>query len=154
VRVSAKADYGLRALIELAVLEEEGGVPVKRDQIGAAQDIPVAFLENILLELKRAGIVTSVRGQQGGFRLARPAAEITLAEVIRRLDGPLASVRGVRPEDLDYAGRAEPLRDVWVAVRASLRSVLEDVTLADLLSGELPDAVKPLLDAPEAWRSH
>jgi Rrf2 family protein len=154
MRVSAKADYGIRALIALAALEEESEAPVKRDQLGAAQDIPVAFLENILLELKRAGLVRSVRGQQGGFRLARATSEITLAEIIRALDGPLASVRGSRPEDLDYAGRARPLRDVWIAVRVNLRAVLEEITLADLLAGELPDAVRPLVDAPEAWRSH
>lgn len=154
MRISAKADYGLRALIELAVLEQVDGKPVKRDQLGAAQDIPVAFLENILLELKRAGVVLSVRGQQGGFRLSRPPEQISVAQVIRALDGPLASVRGVRPEDLDYPGRALPLRDVWIAVRASLRAVLEEVTLADLVAGELPEAVHPLLTAPEAWRPH
>ena len=154
MRISAKADYGLRALIELAVLEKVDGKPVKRDQLGAAQDIPVAFLENILLELKRAGIVMSVRGQQGGFRLSRPADEVSLAQVIRALDGPLASVRGVRPEDVDYPGNALPLRDVWIAVRTSLRAVLEEVTLADLVSGELPAALHPLLETPEAWRSH
>jgi len=154
VRVSAKADYGIRALIELAALEEEGGAPVKRDQIGAAQEIPVAFLENILLELKRAGLVRSVRGQAGGFRLARPPDGITLAEIIRALDGPLASVRGARPEELAYTGRAAPLRDVWIAVRSSLRVVLEETTLADLLAGELPAAVRELRDQPEAWKPH
>ena len=154
MRVSAKADYGIRALIELAGFEEESGAPVRRDQLGAAQDIPVAFLENILLELKRAGLVRSVRGQQGGFHLARPAAEISLAEIVRALDGPLASVRGSRPEDLGYAGRAQPLRDVWIAVRVNLRAVLENTTIADLLAGDLPDAVRQLVDAPEAWRPH
>ena len=154
MRISAKADYGLRALIELAILEKEAGRPVKRDQLGAAQDIPVAFLENILLELKRAGIVMSVRGQQGGFRLSRPPEEVSLAQVIRALDGPLASVRGVRPEDVDYPGNAMPLRDVWIAVRTSLRSVLEEVTLADLVSGELPSSLRPLVEQPEAWRPH
>lgn len=154
MRISAKADYGLRALIELAALEADDGRPVKRDQLGAAQDIPVAFLENILLELKRAGLVRSVRGQQGGFRLARPADGITLAEVIRALDGPLASVRGVRPEDLAYPGRTGSLRDVWIAVRASLRAVLEQVTLADMLADAPPLAVRDLAAAPEAWRPH
>ena len=154
MRISAKADYGLRALIELAVLEQEDERPVKRDQLGAAQDIPVAFLENILLELKRAGIVVSVRGQQGGFRLSRPPGEISLAQVIRALDGPLASVRGVRPEDLDYPGRARPLRDVWIAVRSNLRAVLEEITLADLVAGNLPPNILPLVSPPEAWRSH
>lgn len=153
MRISAKADYGIRALLELAALEEETDAPVTRDQIGAAQAIPVAFLENILLELKRAGLVRSVRGQQGGFRLARAASDIRLADIIRALDGPLASVRGSRPEDLAYAGRARPLRDVWIAVRASLRAVLEETTLADLLAGELPGGVQALVDAPEAWRS-
>ena len=154
MRISAKADYGLRALIELAVLEQQGGRPVKRDQLGAAQDIPVAFLENILLELKRAGIVVSVRGQQGGFRLSRPPEEIWLAQVIRALEGPLASVRGVRPEDLDYPGRAQPLREVWIAVRANLRAVLEQISLADLVSGDLPKEIHPLVSPPEAWRPH
>ncbi|MGD9696294.1 MAG: Rrf2 family transcriptional regulator [Thermoleophilia bacterium] len=154
MRVSAKADYGLRALIELAALETEGGRPVKREQLAEAQDLPVAFLENILLELKRAGVVRSVRGQQGGFRLSKPADEIRLAEIIRALDGPLASVRGVRPEDLTYPGNAKVLTEVWVAVRSSLRTVLEQITLADLLAGELPAAVRELVDAPEAWLPH
>ncbi len=154
MRVSAKADYGIRALIELAALEAASDAPVKRDQIGAGQDIPVAFLENILLELKRAGLVRSVRGQAGGFRLARAPGEITLAEIIRALDGPLASVRGIRPEQLEYEGRAAPLRDVWVAVRASLRAVLERTTLEDMLAGGLPDAVTALSEAPDAWRPH
>ncbi|HMN98342.1 MAG TPA: Rrf2 family transcriptional regulator [Miltoncostaeaceae bacterium] len=154
MRISAKADYGIRALIELAALEEERDGPVKRDHIGQAQEIPVTFLENILLELKRAGIVRSVRGQAGGFRLAREPERITLAEIIRALDGPLASVRGTRPEALSYTGRAAPLRDVWVAVRGSVRAVLEETTLADLLAGELPPAVRALADSPEAWEPH
>lgn len=154
MRISAKADYGIRALIALAAREEESDAPVTRDQLGAAQDIPGAFLENILLELKRAGLVRSIRGQQGGFRLARATSQITVAEIIRALDGPLASVRGARPEDLEYAGRAAPLRDVWIALRVSLRAVLEEITLADLLAGELPAGVRRLVDAPEAWRSH
>lgn len=153
MRISAKADYGIRALCELASQQSEAGRPVTRDQVGRAQEIPEAFLENILLELKRAGIVTSVRGQHGGFLLARPANEVTLAQVIRALEGPLASVRGVRPEGLAYAGPAAGLRDVWVALRASLRAVLERVTLADLVAGTLPDDVRALLEAPEAWRS-
>jgi Rrf2 family protein len=154
MRISAKVDYGIRALTELALVEGQQEGPVRREQIRAAQDIPVAFLENILLELKRAGIVASVRGQRGGFRLARPAAEITLAEVIRAIEGPLASVRGIRPEELEYAGSAEGLRDVWVAVRASVRSVLERVTIADLVGGRLPREVKRLTQPAEAWRPH
>ena len=154
VRVSAKADYGIRALIELATSERETDAPVKRDHIGSAQDIPVAFLENILLELKRAGLVRSVRGQQGGFRMARAPEDVALADIIRALEGPLASVRGVRPEELDYAGNAAPLRAVWIAVRASLRSVLEETTLADLLDGTLPESVTALTEGPEAWQPH
>ena len=152
MRVSAKADYGLRALAELARLEAEQPGPVTREQISDAQEIPAAFLENILLELKRAGIVRSLRGQQGGFRLARPAAEITLAEVLRALDGPLASVRGQRPEAVAYTGSATALRDVWIAVRASLRTVLEETTLADVVAGRLPPHVLELTSSPDAWR--
>ncbi len=154
MRVSAKADYGIRALVALAALEAQAGGPVTREQIGDAQDIPAAFLENILLELKRGGLVSSVRGQRGGFRLAREADAVSLAEVIRILDGPLASVRGTRPDELRYEGLARPLQDVWIAVRMSLRGVLETVTLADLLAGRLPAAVRDLAADPEAWRPH
>ncbi len=135
MRVSAKADYAIRAAVELAAAGEG---PTKGDRIAQAQEIPVNFLENILVDLRNAGIVASRRGADGGYWLARPAAEISLADVIRAVDGPLANVRGVRSEQLTYTGSAEPLRDVWVAVRASLRSVLEAVTLADLAAGELP----------------
>jgi Rrf2 family protein len=152
VRVSAKADYALRAAAELAALEGEG--PVKGEQLARAQSIPPKFLENILLELRHAGLVQSQRGVEGGYWLARPAAEITLAEVIRAVEGPLANVRGTRPEALEYHGTAEPLRDVWIAVRASLRSVLESVTLADVASGELPASLDDLVADPEAWRPH
>jgi len=152
VRVSAKADYALRAATELAVAEGSG--PVKGDQIARAQSIPPKFLENILLELRHAGLVQSQRGVEGGYWLARPAAEITLAEVIRAVEGPLANVRGTRPESVEYEGAAESLRQVWIAVRASLRSVLESVTLADVASGELPASLDELLADPEAWRPH
>jgi Rrf2 family protein len=152
VRVSAKADYALRAATELAVAEGSG--PVKGDQIARAQSIPPKFLENILLELRHAGLVQSQRGVEGGYWLARPAAEITLAEVIRAVEGPLANVRGTRPESVEYEGAAESLRQVWIAVRASLRSVLESVTLADVASGELPASLDGLLADPEAWRPH
>jgi len=120
VRVSAKADYALRAAAELAAAEGEG--PVKGEQLARAQGIPPKFLENILLELRHAGLVQSQRGVEGGYWLARPAAEITLAEVIRAVEGPLANVRGTRPESVEYEGAAESLRQVWIAVRASLRS--------------------------------
>ena len=136
MRVSAKADYALRACIQLAAAEGEGHV--KGERIAQAQEVPLKFLENILGDLRHAGLVRSQRGAEGGYWLARPAAEITLAEVIRAVEGPLANVRGVRPDSISYQGTAEPLKDVWIAVRASLRSVLEAVTLADVASGELP----------------
>ena len=151
VRVSAKVDYALRAAVELAIAPPG---PVKGERIAQAQSIPLKFLENILLELRHHGLVQSQRGADGGYWLARPADEIHLAEVIRAVEGPLANVRGVRPENLDYEGTAEPLRDVWVAVRASLRAVLESVTLADLAAGELPDDVRDLVSDPEAWQPH
>lgn len=150
MHVSAKTDYAVRAAIELA---QAGDGPVKREAISQAQGIPLSFLENILIELKNHDIVRSQRGAEGGFRLARPAEEITLAEVIRAVDGPLANVRGSRPESVAYAGSAEPLRDVWIAVRANLRSVLEAVTLADLANGALPDEISELTRDPEAWAS-
>jgi len=148
VNVSAKVDYGIRALVALAA---EGGGPVKAEALATAQDIPVNFLENILGDLRRAGIVATQRGQEGGYRLARPAAEITLADVIRPLDGPLAAVRGVRPEALSYGPPTEHLKDVWVAVRASLRAVLEAVTVADVAQGRLPRRVARLVESEDAW---
>jgi Rrf2 family protein len=151
VRVSAKADYAVRAAVELAAA---GAGPLKGDRIAQAQQIPSNFLENILSDLRNAGLVASRRGADGGYWLARPAGEVTVADVIRAVDGPLANVRGVRSEQVEYAGTAEPLRDVWVAVRASLRSVLEGVTLADLARGELPDHVRALADDPDAWSPH
>ena len=151
MRVSAKADYALRAAIELAAAADG---PVKGERIAQAQEIPLKFLENILVELRHAGIVRSQRGVEGGYWLARPAAEITIAEVIRAVEGPLANVRGERPEAIAYTGAAERLREVWIAVRASLRSVLEETTLADLARGELPPAVEALARDPDAWAPH
>src|ERR671915_2120295 len=132
MRVSAKTDYALRAAVELAA--EEGGAPVKGERLATSQSIPLRFLENILLQLRHAGIVESRRGAEGGYRLARPAADISLADVIRAVDGPLAGVSGARPETLEFTGTSEPLREVWIAVRAALRGVLENVTLADVAS--------------------
>jgi len=152
VRVSAKADYALRACVELASAED--GVHIKGERIAQAQEVPLKFLENILGDLRQAGLVRSQRGVEGGYWLARPAAEITLADVIRAVEGPLANVRGVRPEAIEYAGSAEPLRDVWVAVRASLRAVLEETTLADVAANELPPTVRELVADPEAWAPH
>jgi Rrf2 family protein len=151
VRVSAKADYAIRAAVELAAA---GDGPTKGERIAQAQSIPPNFLENILVDLRNAGLVASRRGADGGYWLARPADEISLADVIRAVDGPLANVRGLRSEQVEYDGSAEPLRDVWVAVRASLRAVLENVTLADLASGELPDHVRQLAADPDSWAPH
>jgi Rrf2 family protein len=150
MRVSAKADYALRAVAELA--SAEAG-PLKRERIAAAQKIPMDYLENILLELKHVGIVQSQRGAAGGFRLARPPDEISLADVIRAVDGPMANVRGSRPEEVEYAGAAVHLRDVWIAVRASLRELLETTSVQDLVDGTLPARMEELTRAPEAWVS-
>ena len=151
MRVSAKADYAVRAAAELAA--SDGNRPLKREEISAAQAIPSKFLETIMLELKHAGVVKSTRGSGGGYSLARPAAEISVADVIRAVDGPLANVRGERVESVEYAGAAQSLRDVWVAVRASLRRVLESTSLQDLVDGDLPDQVRDLTADPEAWIS-
>jgi Rrf2 family protein len=152
VRVSAKTDYALRAALELAAAADEK--PVKGERIATAQAIPLRFLENILMQLRHAGLVESRRGADGGYRLARPAADVTLADVIRAIDGPLAGVSGARPETLDFVGVAEPMRDVWIAVRASLRGVLERVTLADVVSGGLPPHVRELVADEDAWVPH
>jgi Rrf2 family protein len=149
MRISARADYAVRAVAELAAARGSG--PVKGDQIARAQGIPLKFLLNILTELRHARIVQSHRGAVGGYELARPASEITLAEVIRAVEGPLANVHDARPEDLTYDGPAARLREVWIAVRANLRAVLETVTVADLASGTLPSAVEQLASDPEAW---
>lgn len=152
MRVSAKADYAIRAAVELAAAG--GEEPVKGDRIAQAQEIPQNFLENILADLRNAGIVASRRGADGGYWLARAADEVSLADVIRAVDGPLANVRGIRSEQVAYQGSAEPLRDVWIAVRASLRNVLEHVSLADLARGDLPENVRELAADPEAWTPH
>jgi Rrf2 family protein len=152
VRVSAKTDYALRAALELAAAPDEK--PVKGERIATAQAIPLRFLENILMQLRHAGLVESRRGADGGYRLARPPAEVTLADVIRAIDGPLAGVSGARPETLDFEGVAAPMRDVWIAVRASLRGVLERVTLADVVAGELPAHVRELVADEDAWVPH
>ena len=132
MRISAKVDYAVRAAVELAHAAGEG--PVKGERVASAQGIPPKFLENILLDLRHAGLVSSQRGAEGGYWLARPPEEITVADVIRAVEGPIASVRGIRPDELEYTGSAAPLRDVWLEVRTALRGVLEHVTLADLVS--------------------
>ena len=148
MQVSARVDYGTRALAELASRPDQ---LVTSEELAALQGIPVKFLEGILTQLRRAGLVLSKRGAEGGFRLARPATEIAVADVFRALDGPIAAVRGQAPEDMDYPGAAEHLRDVWVATRAALRTVLEQVTLDDVVNGTLPDTARGLLAEPGAW---
>jgi Rrf2 family protein len=149
MRISAKADYAVRAVAELAAAE--GEKPVKAERVATAQAIPLNFLENILGELRHAGIVRSHRGAEGGFRLAKPAEELTVADVIRAVEGPLASVRGGPPEDARYEGAAESLPTVWIAVRANLRRVMERVTIADIAGGELPREILAIADDPGAW---
>lgn len=153
MRITAKADYAVRAAAELAAVEA-GGVPVKGEVLARSQGIPQNFLENILTELRRAGIVRTRRGADGGYQLARPGAEITVADVLRAVEGPLAAVQGTRPEELSYGGAAAHLPEVWIALRASLRSVLESVTLADIASGKLPAVVKERTRVKDAWRAH
>lgn len=150
VHIPAKVDYGLRALLSLAV----AGGPRTTEALAEDQGLPPRFLGAILAELRRAGLVASQRGSEGGYRLARPASEITAADVIRVLDGPLAEVRGLRPEAATYDGAAEHLQQVWVAVRAGLRQVLEHVTLADIAHGRLPRSVERLTADPDAWQPH
>jgi Rrf2 family protein len=149
MRISAKADYAVRAAVELAAADDEK--PVKAERIALAQEIPLNFLENILGELRHAGIVRSHRGADGGFRLAKPAGEVTIADIIRAVEGPLASVRGGPPEETSYPGASEALPRVWIAVRANLRRVVEHVTLADVASGRLPAEIERLAEDPEAW---
>ena len=151
MRVTAKADYAVRATVELAGAGE--GSPCKMDDVATAQRIPVSFLENILTQLRSAGIVRSQRGPEGGYWLSRPASEITLAQVIRAVEGPLVGVRGQRPEEVVYTGSAEPLQRVWIALRANLRAVLEQVTVADVAANELPEAIVALTLEDDAWHA-
>lgn len=146
--ISAKADYAARALLVLAASD---GAPIKGEVLAREQGLPLKFLENTLTTLRRAGLIDTQRGVDGGYRLARAADQITMADIMRPLDGPLAEVHGEKPEAASYAGPAEHLRDVWVAVRAALRGVLENVTLADIVAGELPSEVQLLLSRPGAW---
>ncbi len=151
MRVTAKADYAVRAAVELVGAQETA--PRKMDEVAAAQEIPVSFLENILTQLRSAGIVRSQRGPDGGYWLSRPAAEITLAQVIRAVEGPLVGVRGQRPEEVVYQGSAEPLQRVWIALRANLRAVLEQITVADVAANQLPDEIVALTRADDAWHA-
>ena len=150
MRLSARADYALRAAIELAA---SGEGHVTAEQLAKAQQIPAKFLEAILTQLRRAGLVRSQRGPDGGFWLARPAEEISLADIIRAIDGPLLGVRGERPENLGYIGAAEPLQTVWIALRANERAILEEVNLAHLVANALPESVRKLADQPGSWET-
>jgi Rrf2 family protein len=150
MRVSAKADYAVRAMVELAASGGSEEQPAKGEAISAAQQIPPRFLENILGELRVHGLVHSRRGTDGGYWLAREADEITLAEIIRVVEGPLATVRGEGAEDIDYRGASKPLERVWLALRANIRQVLETVTLAAVVADDLPEPVLGLAQHPEA----
>ena len=154
MQVSAKTDYALRAAAELARAAADETGPVKGESISKTQGIPKKFMENILHDLKRSGIVRTRRGASGGYWLALPSEEISLADIIRAVEGPLANVRGDWPEAVEYSGAAEHLQEVWIAVRANLRAVLESVTLADLVEGDLPAPITELTRDPEAWVHH
>jgi Rrf2 family protein len=151
VRVTAKVDYAVRAAMVLARASDAGSGPMKGEQIGTDQHIPVKYLENILSELRQGGLVRSQRGAEGGYWLAKSPKEVSIADIIRAVEGPLATVRGERAEQLDYGEDSGALQDMWIAVRASLRSVLEKVTLADVVSADLPRSVQKLVDDPASW---
>ena len=152
MRVSAKSDYALRALIEMA--SREDGKAVSAEELGRAQEIPHGFLQAILADLRKAGVVISQRGQSGGWRLARKATDVSVADVIRAVDGPLVSVYGLRPEAVTYNERADVLQHVWIAARDSLRDVFEKVSIAELASRELPEEVTTRTARDEAWLPH
>jgi Rrf2 family protein len=155
MRVSAKADYALRALIEMAARADgDGGRPVSAEELGKLQEIPHNFLQAILADLRKAGIVHAQRGQSGGWRLAKAADGVSVADVIRAVDGPLVSVYGLRPEAVSYNERADALQRVWIAARHSLRDVFEQVSVADLASGKLPSPVARLTEDDDAWQPH
>lgn len=151
--ISARTEYAVRAMLALAQAQEVLAGPISVEALGQRQGLPRKFLEAIVADLRAADLVVSTRGARGGYRLARPASEISLGDVFRAVDGPLAEVRGLRPHETSYDGVAEHLPTVWVAVRVALREVLDGTTLADVLSGDLPPAVRSLADAPDAWRN-
>jgi len=153
VDISARTDYAIRALLMLAQEAHSAGAPISVETLARRQTLPRKFLEAILRDLRRAGIVDSQRGPTGGYMLSRLAAQISLGDIFRAVDGPLAEVRGLRPHETSYAGVAEHLPVVWVAVRASLRRVLDGTTLEELLSGELPVEVRSLAQDPQAWEN-
>ncbi|MGW6566750.1 RrF2 family transcriptional regulator [Streptomyces sp. NPDC054975] len=149
MRISARADYAVRAALQLAADQDTG--PVKAETIAACQDISHKFLEGILGDMRRGGLVQSQRGGNGGYWLARPADSISIADVIRCVDGPLVSVRGVRPPELSYTGPAESLLPLWIALRANVRQVLDGVSLADVAAAKLPLEIAELAESPDAW---
>jgi Rrf2 family protein len=151
MHVTAKADYAVRAIVELAGSSQDA--PRKVDEVAQAQGIPVSFLENILTQLRSSGMVRSQRGPEGGYWLAQPPEQINLAQVIRAVEGPLVGVRGQRPEEIEYVGSAESLQQVWVALRANLRKVLEHVTVADVAAGKLPKEILALTREEQAWQT-
>lgn len=151
MHVTAKADYAVRAVVELVGSSQQA--PRKVDEIAQAQHIPLSFLENILTQLRSTGVVRSQRGPEGGYWLARPADEVNLAQVIRAVEGPLVGVRGQRPEEIEYEGSAKSLQQVWIALRSNLRKVLEHVTVADVAAGKLPTEIVTLTREEEAWRT-
>jgi Rrf2 family protein len=153
MRVSAKSDYALRALIEIA-RRDDGAPPVSAEEIGRLQDIPHGFLQSILADLRRAGVVMSQRGQAGGWRMGRPAETVTVADVIRAVDGPLVSVYGLRPEAVNYNAGADGLQKVWIAARSSLREVFEAVSIRHLVDGSLPARVERRTESKDAWQPH
>jgi Rrf2 family protein len=152
MRVSAKSDYALRALIEIG--RQEDGQPVSAEEVGRRQNVPHGFLQAILADLRRAGILRSVRGQSGGWRMERDAADVTVADIIRAVDGPLVSVYGLRPESVEYNEAAHILQLVWIAARANLRDVFEGVTIAMLIEGRLPSSIETLTSDEDAWQPH
>jgi Rrf2 family protein len=152
MRVSAKADYALRALIEIA--QRSDGRPISAEELGRLQEIPHGFLQAILADLRRAGIVVSQRGQSGGWRLAARSSDVSVADVIRAVDGPLVSVYGLRPEAVSYNGSAEILQRVWIAARSALREVFENVTLESLAAAVLPEDIEKLTLDEDAWQPH
>lgn len=153
VDISARTDYAVRAMLALAQAQAEGAGPLSVEALAQRQDLPRKFLEAIVADLRAAGLVVSTRGARGGYTLARAASEVSLGDVFRAVDGPLAEVRGLRPHETSYAGVARHLPTVWVAVRASLREVLDGTSLAAALTGELPEHVRAMADSPDAWRN-
>ena len=150
MRVSAKSDYALRALIEMA--SRADGRAVSAEELGRLQEIPHGFLQAILADLRRAGVVRAQRGAEGGYTLSQAPRDVTIGQILRAVDGPLAGVRGLRPEETRYEGAAENLPNLWVAVRAAVREVVDEVSLAELISGRMPAHVRKLTTRPDAWQ--